>query len=484
MGLFKRGSGGGDDDRERKERQAVDIERITAGGIPQTAEYRLRSLGGESGQAFTSDLSVPEFALIRRHGLEPLTQVMGTSMYHVGWQSVRSGWWGGTSQELAVLTDAYNDCRRRALGRLQQEAGLAGADAVVGVRITTARYDWGSDLVEFQAIGTAVRAPSLRTPLGAALTNLSGQDVALLLDGGYRPVGVVGATSVYYGQLYTWGQPIPTGVWGRWGNIEMEGATQTWYAARHRVLAGLEAEAAALGADGIVETDWGQDGAPLRGERPADRRHLHTPRPGHRRRRDRAEPGRHTNHRPDPLEEPSDELRPDLARRRPRGCARPPGPEQGRPLHVRPLGARVPAREAGGVRPGRPRRGELDLPHRVSAVELEPEPGDGRPHAGDVPRPRARHDPHGGGGRPARRGRHRRRAARRRPVRVGLGSGRVHRDRDGGQAPRRRAPPRARTGARSRATSPARTSGRCSRPATGPSACAWEAASTTSPTRA
>ena len=225
MGLFKRGSGGGGDERERKERQAVDIERITAGGIPQTAEHRLRSLGGESGQAFTSDLSVPEFALIRRHGLEPLTQVMGTSMYHVGWQSVRSGWWGGTSQELSVLTDAYNDCRRRALGRLQQEAGLAGADAVVGVRITTARYDWGSDLVEFQAIGTAVRAPALRTPLGAALTNLTGQDVALLLDGGYRPVGVVGATSVYYGQLYTWGQPIPTGAWGRWG-------TSRWRARR------------------------------------------------------------------------------------------------------------------------------------------------------------------------------------------------------------------------------------------------------------
>ena len=45
-------------------------------------------------------------------------------------------------------------------------------------------------------------------------------------------------------------------------NVEMEGATQTWYAARHRVLAGLEAEAAALGADGIVETDWGQTERP------------------------------------------------------------------------------------------------------------------------------------------------------------------------------------------------------------------------------
>ena len=83
MGLFKRGSGGGDDDRERKDRQAVDIERITAGGIPQTAEHRLRHLGGESGQAFTSDLSVPEFALIRRHGLEPLTQVTTPASPHI-----------------------------------------------------------------------------------------------------------------------------------------------------------------------------------------------------------------------------------------------------------------------------------------------------------------------------------------------------------------------------------------------------------------
>jgi uncharacterized protein YbjQ (UPF0145 family) len=265
VGLFRRGSGEGREaEREREERQAADIARITAGGIPQTAEDRLRRLGAESGEAFTSDLSVPEFALAGRHGLEPLTQVMGTSMYHVGWQAVSRGFFGATSQELGTLTEAYNDCRRRALARLRQEADLVGADGVVGVRIATARYDWGSDLVEFQAIGTAVRGAALRGPRGAALTNLSGQDVALLLDSGHRPVGVVGATSVFYGQLYTWGQPIPMSGWGagRWMNVEMEGATQTWYHARHRVLSGLTAEAAALGADGIVATAWDQEERP------------------------------------------------------------------------------------------------------------------------------------------------------------------------------------------------------------------------------
>jgi uncharacterized protein YbjQ (UPF0145 family) len=207
---------------------------------------------------------VAEFALARRHRLEPLTQVMGSSVYHVGWQYLNQGIWGSTIQELTVLADAYNDCRMRALARLRQEAQLAGADAVVGVRITAARYDWGSDLVEFQAVGTAVRAPELTTGSGPALTNLTGQDVALLLDGGYVPRGVVGATSVYFGQMWTWGQSMPFGRGGFWsiGNVEFQGATRTWYTARHAVLERLRAEAAALNAVGIIGTDWGQEERP------------------------------------------------------------------------------------------------------------------------------------------------------------------------------------------------------------------------------
>jgi len=264
MGFLSRRSGGsGEDQKQRAQLQREDIERITAGGIPRSAEERLRTLGAEAGQAFTSDLSVPEFALVRRAGLEPITQVLGSSVYHVGWQFMGGGWYT-SSQELVTLSDAYNDCRRRAFDRLRTEAELAGADAVVGVRITAARYEWATDLIEFQAIGTAVRAPELRTPAGPALTNLSGQDCALLLAAGHRPCGVVGATSVFFGTLYTWTQPIPTTAWGAWANVEMVGATQTWYAARHRVLQMLTADAEALGAGGIVATRWGQEERPYK----------------------------------------------------------------------------------------------------------------------------------------------------------------------------------------------------------------------------
>ena len=63
---------------------------------------------------------------------------------------------------------------------------------------------------------------------------------------------------------------------------------------------------------------------------------------------------------------------------------------------------------AGRLRAARARRRDLDLPHRLPDGGVEPEPGDGRPHPGDVPRARARDDAHGGGGRPARRRRDRR----------------------------------------------------------------------------
>ena len=66
-------------------------------------------------------------------------------------------------------------------------------------------------------------------------------------------------------------------------------------------------------------------------------------------------------------------------------------------------------KEAGFEPVGLVRR-QLDLPHRLPAVALEPEPGDDGPDAGDVPRARAGDDADGGGGRPAGRRRDRRRA--------------------------------------------------------------------------
>src|SRR3954463_12755466 len=124
MGFLDRLLGGGGDDDPKRE---ADIARVEAGGIPLAAEERIRQLAA-GGTAFTSGFSVGDFALAVQDQVRPICQVMGSSVYKVGWQNFPwSGSWGdGSVTELRQLTDAWNHARQLALGRLEQEAQLAG----------------------------------------------------------------------------------------------------------------------------------------------------------------------------------------------------------------------------------------------------------------------------------------------------------------------------------------------------------------------
>jgi hypothetical protein len=68
--------------------QADALARIEAGGIPLSAERRLKALGTD-GSLFTSGLSVNEFALLGALGPRPVAQVMGGSVVRLG-QATRS----------------------------------------------------------------------------------------------------------------------------------------------------------------------------------------------------------------------------------------------------------------------------------------------------------------------------------------------------------------------------------------------------------
>lgn len=112
---------------EHQEQEQQSLARIEAGGIPLSAERRLSELR-EHGGSFTSDLSVSAFALCHRLGLTPVAQVMGSSIYQVGYQS--STWpmmmGGSVLTELDTLSDAWNEVRRRALNRLSWRLGTRG----------------------------------------------------------------------------------------------------------------------------------------------------------------------------------------------------------------------------------------------------------------------------------------------------------------------------------------------------------------------
>ena len=150
---------------EDEQEQEKSLKRVEAGGIPLAAERRLRELG-ERGGAFTSDLSVGDFALCHQLGLKPVSQVMGSSIYQVGYQSTPwpSGMGGGFMFEMQALSEAWNEVRELALGRLAQEASHVGADAVVGVDLRTGEHDWAENAIEYVVIGTAIRHEDAAKP--------------------------------------------------------------------------------------------------------------------------------------------------------------------------------------------------------------------------------------------------------------------------------------------------------------------------------
>jgi uncharacterized protein YbjQ (UPF0145 family) len=174
---------------------------------------------------------------------------MGSSIYHVGWRSIGWGSYGG---ELSTVTEALNAARILALGRLREEAQLLDADIVVGVHVRRMAYDWGSDLIEFNAVGTAMKLE--RRSIGGlpALTNLSGQDFWKLYQNGFWPVGVVGGSSVYH-VVPSWGTWRANNTfWGSFFNQELTDFTAGVYAARHHASTRMQHEASGLSAEGVV----------------------------------------------------------------------------------------------------------------------------------------------------------------------------------------------------------------------------------------
>jgi uncharacterized protein YbjQ (UPF0145 family) len=218
-----------------------------ASWTPPAGQSRLADVA--AGKCFSSDLSVGEFVLVRESGFEPVAMVVGSSMYHIGIQVAR---WG-QSQELGILSQAMYAGREAALQRMIAEAGTVGADGVVGVRIDMNMYAGGHDVMEFMAVGTAVRSVSqpgaYRAPNGQPFTSdLSGQDFYALTRTGHFPVAFVLGTCVYHVAHQSALQSLrQVGM-----NVEMPQYTQAVYDAREIAMARMQAEAEGAGANGVV----------------------------------------------------------------------------------------------------------------------------------------------------------------------------------------------------------------------------------------
>lgn len=118
---------------------------------------------GLSEKIISSDMTNVEMWNLVNAGFAPIKLLLGTSVYSLGVVGgVGAILKGFVRGEINQLTRLIYDARENALAIIENEAKQLGADDVIGVK--TYVYQIGGGLVEFLAIGTAVKKiPNMKT---------------------------------------------------------------------------------------------------------------------------------------------------------------------------------------------------------------------------------------------------------------------------------------------------------------------------------
>jgi uncharacterized protein YbjQ (UPF0145 family) len=215
---------------------------LQQGGLPLRAQRRIHELVNSPRPVFTSTLTTSETLVARATGVDPISQVMGSSLFHVGFRGFTS-WTGG---ELTALTTAYDRARSLALSRMQQEAAQLGAHMVIDTKFVGRGYDWGEDLIEFTAVGTAVRIQGVAPPPQPVLTLLKADELFKLHKAGYWPVAIA------MGNCFFYARHADCASEGSWFSSELPVHTQGSQLARDQAVARFHQFAAHFDADGVV----------------------------------------------------------------------------------------------------------------------------------------------------------------------------------------------------------------------------------------
>jgi uncharacterized protein YbjQ (UPF0145 family) len=212
------------------------------------ADAALACLAGHGGQrhegrSFSSDLSVDEAVLLKEIGYEPRGLVVGSAVYHIGIQY--ANW--NDNQELGELTRAMYQARQEAVASMESHAQQLGGQGVVGLKLDVRVHQGAHALAEFVAMGTAVANPEVRSS-GIWVSDLSGQDLYLLVRAGYMPIGLAFGACVYHVARQRMGQWLGQ----QSQNVELSNYTSALYEARELAMNRMQDEAMRARAHGIV----------------------------------------------------------------------------------------------------------------------------------------------------------------------------------------------------------------------------------------
>ena len=135
----------------------------------------------------TSDLTGEELWSLTAMGFAPVKLLMSTSVYSLGAiGGLKSLFKGFIKGEISDLTTLVYDAREHVFDRIEQEAAQLGADRVVGIK--TYIVELGSGLIEFVAVGTAVRRQAglaVATPSLPAQAIVRDKDTWVSGEGGF-----------------------------------------------------------------------------------------------------------------------------------------------------------------------------------------------------------------------------------------------------------------------------------------------------------
>jgi len=211
--------------------------------LPEAASRRLDR------PAFSSGLSVPDFAACLQMGLEPVGFVQGFCVLQWRWYGMNSpyrqsfgpsaggltgyvenyqcphvGVYGGEHRswgqnyEQTWVEQAWGQGFANAYARMLAEAADAGAHGVVGV-IDTANRLADLGVLEFHVRGTAVKVAGGDPPPDGQpwTTYLAGQRLAKLIESGSMPVSVAAAVSSVRVWAYCVTEYLLNGSTSTWG---------------------------------------------------------------------------------------------------------------------------------------------------------------------------------------------------------------------------------------------------------------------------
>jgi Putative heavy-metal-binding len=208
---------------------------LREGRVPSATLARLQATRGGR-LPWVATLTPAELLAVRSHGLRPIAAIAATCWMHYGWS------W----------TEGHAQGWKTALARLKEEAFMAGANAVLDVKMRTIRLGVEHSM-DFTLVGTAAWVdgmPPSDDPIVATVPTL---EFVKLLEANIVPTGI--AVGAHYEWLSdTYGGTRQTFA----GNVETSVLSQFWERIRQRAHAELRRNAAGQGNGVLAHVNFGQ----------------------------------------------------------------------------------------------------------------------------------------------------------------------------------------------------------------------------------